>query len=251
MDAEGPLYERVPFVRADSALADLVRRYRAGERWFEIGALESLLKARISTAVGAARLARVGFAVVALRDERVQLRAADPRAALIVNEARCGADPDGYTANQLVEAFLLLRNPRRGGVRVTDDRRIKLDDVLKDDWGLRTEGLLTYEHRVRLRSRWTYNDVAPHAATPRLDGQNGAQPAAQRGTQPVVADASAHPSDAAPIPAPGAPAAQSGSADTPSCPVDLARLRRRRKLYRPLSAEELARRLADSEPVDL
>ena len=105
---------------------------------------------------GAGNLAKAGFAVVATDGDWIELRAADPRAARLINESRCGRQVRGFGVRRVVEAFLSVRNPARTRINVNDDRRLLAAETLHDCWGIECDDLLVGRTRVRLFSAWTY-----------------------------------------------------------------------------------------------
>jgi hypothetical protein len=88
--------EQVTVLRRDHPLAVTARAYLAGERWFERKAIESGLGCRLDSRQGTTALAKAGFALLGVQGIRIELRAADPRVALLVNRARLGPQRRGY-----------------------------------------------------------------------------------------------------------------------------------------------------------
>jgi hypothetical protein len=166
MSADGPAYEQVAAVHKTHPLARLLQDYNAGSRWFSRADVEGRLGLSVATRAGAARLAMTGFAVVRCRDDKLELRAADPRAARFVNEARCGAQLRGFGVRRIVEAFLSVRNPERTRVNVTDDRRLMAAEVLSERWNIECEDLLDGRARVRLFSAWTFDHTVRAVVQP-------------------------------------------------------------------------------------
>ena len=155
MPAAGAAFERVAFVHAHHALVGLVGHVRDGKEWFQEEDLSAELGGIWSAFWVLPQLAKIGLAVVDYGEDEVRLRPADPRAARFVNESRNNVGPRGYKIERLIEAFLPVRAPRCRDVRVTDDRRIALADVLDTSWEIGADDLFSERRRVRLASRWT------------------------------------------------------------------------------------------------
>ncbi len=136
------VHERITVLRCGHALATMARAYLAGTRWFERQAVEDALGRRLDTRQGAAALAAAGFALLRLDGGRVELRAADPRIAILVNRARLGPQRRGYQIHRLIEAFLTLPRKKKRRHPVTDDRRLEVARRLQDDWLLDGDELL-------------------------------------------------------------------------------------------------------------
>jgi hypothetical protein len=156
MSPDGPAFEKVAFVREDHPIAAVVASYGTGVRRFARTVLGGLSGAPIAELKGAVNLAKAGFAVAGTDGEWVELRATDPRAGRLVNEARCGSQARGFGVRRVVEAFLSVRNPKRTRVNVNDDRRLLAAEALHDFWGIECDDLLVGRARVRLLSAWTY-----------------------------------------------------------------------------------------------
>lgn len=121
---EGPALERVVVVNASSTAYGVVRAYRNRTRWFGIDELSRVIGDPINERAGVLHLATLGLALHHIDGNRVELRAADPRAARFVNEARLGPQTRGFGVRRVIEAFLLVRPPERRRVNITDDRRL-------------------------------------------------------------------------------------------------------------------------------
>ncbi len=152
---EGPAFEKVVAVTADSPAFRLVRAYARGRRWFEIAELSRTVGTPIFERAGADRLAAMGFALAESHGDRVELCVADPRAARFINESRLGPQTRGFSTRGVIEAFMLVRSPGRCRVNVSDARRLATADVLKDRWHIECDDLLGERRRVRLVSSWT------------------------------------------------------------------------------------------------
>jgi hypothetical protein len=155
MPAAGPPFEMVAFVHTNHPLVNLVRRVREGQEWFDEDILNAELGGPWATFWVLPKLAKIGLAVVDNGNGEVRLRPADPRAARFVNYSRSQAGPKGYKIQRLIEAFLPVRDPRRGQLNVTENRRLALAEVLDEKWEIDAEDLFTDRRRVRLVSRWT------------------------------------------------------------------------------------------------
>jgi len=151
---EGPAFEKVVAVTAESTAFPLVRAYMGGKRWFKIAELNRTVEAPIATRAGAARLAAMGFALAKSHGDRVKLHVTDPRAARLINESRLGPQARGFSIRGLIEAFMLVRSPRRCRVNISDDRRLATAEALKERWQIKCDDLLGERRRVRLVSSW-------------------------------------------------------------------------------------------------
>jgi len=158
--ADGPALEQIVLVDDAHPMGNIVKAYRDGVRWFEQADLNVRLGADVAMPAGARRLAQAGFAVVDVSNGRVQLRAADPRAARFVNEARLGPQRIGFSSRRVIEAFYAFRQPKRCRVNDSEDRRLGAAEVLQAKWGIRCEDLLDGRARVRLISAWTFGTAA-------------------------------------------------------------------------------------------
>lgn len=147
-------YERVTVLRRSHPLAGVARAYLGGQRWFERQELEEALSQRLDTLAGAAVLAKAGFALLRVKGSALELRAADPRAAVVVNRARLGPQRRGYGVHRLLQVFLALPPWRKRRPRVTDERRLEVARRLQEDWGVDGEDLLNCRPCARLRSPW-------------------------------------------------------------------------------------------------
>lgn len=156
MSPDGPAFEKVAFVHEHHPMATVVADYGSGVRRFARGDLERSVGASVADLAGAANLAKAGFAVVGTDGDWIELRAADPLAAHLINESRCGRQVRGFGVRRVVEAFLSVRNPERTRVNVNDDRRLLTAEALHDCWDIDCDDLLAGRARVRLFSAWTY-----------------------------------------------------------------------------------------------
>lgn len=159
MPAAGPPFEKVAFVHVHDKLVELVRRVRDGQEWFREDELNAELGGPWSAFWVLPQLAKIGLAVVDYGEGEVRLRPADPRAARFVNESRKQTGSRGYKIERLIEAFLPVRDPRRSHLRVTDNRRLALAEVLDAWWEIDADDLYGDRRRVRLVSRWTVLEV--------------------------------------------------------------------------------------------
>ncbi len=164
MPAEGPALERLAIVHQGVPMAELVRAYQAGERWFARAEVEAILQTQVDTRLGAQRLGKAGFAIVGCENGRLEVRAVDPRTASLVNESRCRASNKGYSVRRVIEAVLHVRDPRRRRINITDDRRLMAAEVLLSSWSIECEDLLVGRLRVRLISKWTFPAKTAHVA---------------------------------------------------------------------------------------
>jgi hypothetical protein len=149
-------HERVTVLRPGHPLAAVARAYRSGQRWFDRAALEAALGRSLTSRPGALALASAGFALLSTEGGRIELQAADPRVARVVNRARLGEQRRGYKVHRVLEAFLALPPKARRLRPATDDRRLEVAQRLHDDWLLDGEDLLNCRPFVRLRSTWTF-----------------------------------------------------------------------------------------------
>lgn len=154
--AEGPRHERLVALRNTHPLAPVARQYQAGERWFERRLLERSLRARLDTGAGSRALAAAGFGIVRLNGSQVELRAADPRVARLVNRARLGTSYRGYEAHRVVQALLALPPRTRRRRPLTDTRRLEAALRLQAQWLIDCDDLLDYRPLVRLHSSWRF-----------------------------------------------------------------------------------------------
>jgi len=93
-----------------------------------------------------------------IENDYVELCAVDPRAARFINESRLGPQLRGFSTRRVIEAFMLVRSPRRCRVNISDDRRLITADVLREQWQIECDDLLSERRRVRLVSSWTIGD---------------------------------------------------------------------------------------------
>jgi hypothetical protein len=167
MPAEGPAYEAVAAIDASHPLAALAAAYRTGQRWFDRSVVGRVLGAPVGSLAGVRQLAKAGFALLGADDDNVALAAADPREAVIVNEARLGPQRHGFGVRRVIEATLHVRAPGRTRVNVDDDRRLAAAEALETRWAISCDDLLCGRRRVRLISAWTISErpAAPEAET--------------------------------------------------------------------------------------
>jgi hypothetical protein len=166
MPADGPPFEMVAFVHENHRLAGLVSRVRGGQRRMGEDELRAELGGAWATSWTLPKLAKIGLAVVDYAADQVRFSPADPRAARFVNESRQKVSPRGYKIQRLIEAFLPVRDPRRSHVKVTDNRRLELADVLDTCWEIQAEDLLDDRRWIRLVSRWTVLQIINLEAAP-------------------------------------------------------------------------------------
>jgi hypothetical protein len=160
-DADGSVLEKIVFVHESCPLVEVVKAYAAGTRWFECALLERIIGYPIRSLVFAARLAKIGLAILtAQTDERVELAAADPRAAWFVNNARLHTAKLGFSDRAVIEAFLAPRRHGRRRVNRSDDRRLDTVEVLQNRWQIKCEDMLAQRRRVRLNSMWMFGPAA-------------------------------------------------------------------------------------------
>jgi hypothetical protein len=152
--ANGPRFERIVALWGTHLLFPVARLYGLGVRWFGRGRLEEALGRGLDTRAGADGLAAAGFAIARVDGPQVELRAADPRTARLVNRARLGPQYRGYDARTVVEAVLALPRGRRRSP-ITASRRERAAEVLEEVWGIGTVGLREGRPHVRLSSGWT------------------------------------------------------------------------------------------------
>ncbi len=172
-EAEGPAYEQVVAVTPDNPAFNIVCAYDRNKRWFEIAALSRTVGESIVERAGMARLATLGFALVNIDNDHVELCVVDPRAARFINESRLGPQVRGFSTRRVIEAFMLVRSPRRCRVNVSDDRRLITAEVLRERWQIECDDLLSERRRVRLVSSWTVGDsVSTNACSNALPACN-------------------------------------------------------------------------------
>jgi hypothetical protein len=95
-------HERVTVLRPGHPLAAVARAYLGGQRWFERAAIEKALGRQLDCREGAAALAAAGFALLRANGPALELCAADPRAARLVNRARLGPQRRGYRVRRVL-----------------------------------------------------------------------------------------------------------------------------------------------------
>jgi hypothetical protein len=157
-------HERVTVLRCNHRLAHVARAYLAGRPWFDRAMLEAALGRPLDSRAGAFALAAAGFALLRAEGDSIEVRAADPRVARLVNRARLGPQRRGYRVHRVLEAFLALppRSQRRRPA--TDDRRLEVARRLQDDWLLDGDDLLNCRPFARLQSAWTLRPRQPVAS---------------------------------------------------------------------------------------
>ena len=149
-------HEQVVTLRRDHPIARIARIYRAGERWFHRPSVEEDLGYRLDSRLGVAAMAKAGFALLRAEGNRVELRAADPRLAHLVNCARLGPQRRGYGVHRVIEAFLALPPKHKRRRAATDVRRLEVARIMQEEWLLDGEDLLNCRRLARLRSIWTF-----------------------------------------------------------------------------------------------
>ncbi len=150
----GPAFEVVTFVAPDHPLQPVVADVRSGNGIFHVTDLESRLEEHPFLPTSVHQLSRVGLAITSCDGEYLTLRAVDVRAARMINAARLGVARRGFLDRAVIEAFLLVRDPERRWLRVTDDRRLAAAWVLSTQWDIDCEDLLSCQRYVHLISRW-------------------------------------------------------------------------------------------------
>ena len=159
---DGPAFEKVVAVNASSPAYGVVRAYRDGERWFDVEALGQAVGASITERDGAIRLGTLGFALLRVDGNRVELRAADPGEARLVNEVRLTPHVRRFSARRVIGDVFHLRQPNRSRVNVTDARGQRLKDALRDNWFIECEGRPAHgRSRLGLLSTWTFAEKPP------------------------------------------------------------------------------------------
>jgi hypothetical protein len=148
-------HERVTLLQGAHPLAATAREYQRGKRWFDRSALENALGLRLDSKVGACGLAAAGFVLMGAEGPRVELQAADPRVARLVNCARLGPQRRGYKARSIIEAVLYLPPKNKRRHRVTEERRLEAALSLQDEYRIDADDLLNCRACARLRSTWT------------------------------------------------------------------------------------------------
>lgn len=71
-----------------------------------------------------------------------------------MNESRHHTGRRGCKVQNIIQAFVPGRDPKRRRVNATENRRLFVAEVLDMDWDIETEGLLEERTWVRLVSRW-------------------------------------------------------------------------------------------------
>lgn len=160
--AEGSALEKVVAVNASSPGYDVVRAYRNGERWFDVEALGQAVGASIKERDGALRLGTLGFALLRVDGDRVELRAADPGEARLVNEVRLTPHVRRFSARRIIGDVFHLRQPNRSRVNMTDTRGRRLKDALRENWFIECEGRPAHgRSRLGLLSTWSFAETPP------------------------------------------------------------------------------------------
>jgi hypothetical protein len=160
--AEGPRHQRLALLRRRTLsvhghpLEFAARQYANGVRWFDRETLERALGHRLHTRRGATELARAGFGLVRLDGAKVELRATDPRLALLVNRARLGPQRRRYDEHRVLEIVLSLPPKAKRRRPATDERRLDAAQVLLTEWLIECDDLLGCRPFVRLCSQWTF-----------------------------------------------------------------------------------------------
>ncbi len=149
MPAEGPQDERVIALDSSHQLAAIARDYAAGVRTFDRLTIETALQASLASKAGARSLAKVGFAVMSGDALHVQVEAADPDLAFLVNRSRIGPQRRGYKIRKVLASVLSLRKCRQ----VTDDRR-EAAALILETYGVDASDICACRRCCRLQSPW-------------------------------------------------------------------------------------------------
>jgi len=159
--ATGARFEQVTLLRPTHPLAAVARAYLRGQRCFERARIEAALGRPLDSQAGAAALAAAGFGLLRQDGASIELRAADPRAARLVNRARLGRQGRGYRVERVLEAFLCLPPAATRRHAVTDERRLEVARLVRDEWQLDGDDLLNCRPVARLASAWTFAGTGP------------------------------------------------------------------------------------------
>jgi len=168
MPAEGPPFEMVSFAHSNHHLFPIVEFVRRGQAAVSIQEIETRTGDSWKSLSTLRALAKVGLAVSGCTETHLHLRGADVRAARLINESRHHVSRRGFRDRLLIEAFLPIRDPRRSHIKVKDDRRIAVAEILDEEWDIDAEDLLDGRRLVRLLSRWTVNNNHTTALAPQL-----------------------------------------------------------------------------------
>lgn len=147
-------HERMVFVWREHPLADIVGAFICQQRWFLRTKLEAAIGQPLDSREGVLALATAGLAIMREAGLRIELRAADPRVAQLVNLARLGPQRRRYQVHRVLEAVLALPPKKKRRRSATIDRRMDAAHILQDEWLLNGDDLLNGQPLVRLSSDW-------------------------------------------------------------------------------------------------
>ena len=151
LPAFGPAHEKLAMVPLRHPLGPFVQSVRRQQNVFTAKDLARALGRRVDSREGLAALARAGLAVSAANNGLVELAAADPRAAAIINARRWGPSRSGTSIKKVVEAFAPGAPVKRvGAVRVVDA------GIAMARWGIDSADVLDRPRRVHLKSSWQF-----------------------------------------------------------------------------------------------
>lgn len=150
----GPPAGKVPLIHASQRLARLVCQCRNGSSRFTVESIERATGAKITSLQAGRLLARVGLAIAGWDGEEVDLLAADPDEARIVNGTRRKRAFVETSPAVAVAAILGAHGPHRQPVRLTQERRMQAWEAWLERWEIRADSLLGENQKVRLVSEW-------------------------------------------------------------------------------------------------
>jgi hypothetical protein len=150
----GPAYEVVTFVGLGHPLRPVVAAVCLGRDRFTVGELLARMRVHPYSKLGLQKLSRAGLAIKEQVGDLVTLQGVDRRAARLINASRRGGSRRGFRDRFVIEAILLVRNPNRRWIRVTDGRRISAAWILAAQWDIDADDLLDCKRHVHLVSRW-------------------------------------------------------------------------------------------------
>lgn len=173
LPAVGPPTGKIPLIHAGQPLARLVCQFRHGSDRFPVAAIEQATGVKIRSIQAGRQLARVGLAIAGWDGEEVDLQAADPDLARLVNASRRRGAVVRSPAGPLVGLILAGNSAQRRRLALTEERRLLAWEAWLDQWEIRCDGLLDDGREVRLVSEWHLTAPEP--------GRTGKREAAHAG----------------------------------------------------------------------
>jgi hypothetical protein len=151
LPAYGPAFEKVALVPLGHPLHSIVDQvHRQRERFSEKELLLSL-GCPVQSREGLTALSRAGLAVKNFEDGVVELGAASPDAASIINRRRLGPSRCGMRLHKVIEIFAPGPPVKRAG-----EARVLNAGIAMATWGLDSPDLLDRPARVHLVSEWQF-----------------------------------------------------------------------------------------------